>query len=188
MLLGMALFRWGFFSNRFTTGQYAALTVGGLAGALTLAWLSMSSFEQGTVDFTKLISSGMLPLADLLQSAERLFGAVGLASLVILLCRRGTGGRLANALGAVGKLALTNFLLQSLLCSLLFYGYGMSYFGSIRLPYLYVLIAEIWLLQLVCSMLWLRRFSIGPAEWLWKSLTDNRKQAIRVATPTPVLS
>jgi uncharacterized protein len=74
------------------------------------------------------------------------------------------------------------------LCSLFFYGYGMSYMGSVRVPYLYLIVAEICLLQLVFSVIWLRNFRMGPAEWLWKSLTYNRKQPIRLTHSVPALA
>jgi uncharacterized protein len=180
MLLGMALFRWGFFSNRLSTGQYAVIAAGGLLLSQTLAWLSLSSYEAAIVDFSKLISSGTLPLADWLTPLERAFASVGWAGLVMALYRLGQAGLLSRSLGAVGQMPLTNFLLQAALCTFFFYGYGMSYFGSIRLPYLYVVVAEVWLLQLVISVLWLRHFRIGPAEWLWKTLTYNRKQPLRL--------
>ncbi|WP_375446797.1 DUF418 domain-containing protein [uncultured Fibrella sp.] len=188
MLLGMALFRWGFFTNRFSTGQYAAIALGGLVVSQAVAWLSLPTYEAAIVDYPKLISSGTLPLADLVQPIERAFAAVGWASLVIGLYQAGRAGLLSRALGAVGQMPLTNFLLQAALCTFFFYGYGMSYFGSIRLQYLYLVVAEIWLFQLIFSTVWLRRFQLGPAEWLWKSLTYNRRQPIRLATSTPVLS
>lgn len=188
MLLGMALFRWGFFTSRFSTGQYAAIAVGGLVVSQVVAWLSFPTYEAAIVDYPKLISSGTLPLADLVQPVERAFAAVGWAALVMVLYRAGRAGLLSRALGAVGQMPLTNFLLQAALCTFFFYGYGMSYFGSIRLHYLYVIVAEIWLLQLVFSTVWLRRFQMGPAEWLWKSLTYNRRQPIRLPDSTPVLA
>lgn len=187
MLLGMALFRWGFFTNRLTTGQYVALAVGGLLAGQTLAWLSLPTYEAGMVDYPKLISSGTFPLADVLQPAERGFSAVGWAALIVVLYRLGREGLVRRALSAVGRLALTNFILQAALCTFFFYGYGMSYFGSVRLPYLYLIVFELSLVQLLFSVLWLRRFRIGPVEWLWKTLTYNQKQPIHLTESTPVL-
>ncbi|XWW44556.1 DUF418 domain-containing protein [Fibrella sp. USSR17] len=188
MLLGMALFRWGFFTNRLTTGQYLAVAVGGLLVSQVLAWVSIPSYESAIVDYAKFISSGTLPLYELLPPLERAFAAVGWAGAIMCLYQVGTNGLFSRALGAVGQLALTNFLMQSLLLSFFFYGYGMSYFGSIRLQYLYVVVAEIWLFQLVFSVVWLRNFSSGPAEWLWKSLTYNRKEPIRLPNTSAVPS
>ncbi|MBO0948996.1 DUF418 domain-containing protein [Fibrella forsythiae] len=188
MLLGMALFRWGVFSNRLSTGQYAMMAIAGLAVSQTVAWLSLPSYEAAMVDYSKLISSGTLPLSDLLTPVERAAAAIGLVGLLMAICQTGRAGMLSRALGAVGQMPLTNFLLQAALLTFFFYGYGMSYFGSLRLHYLYVLVAEIWLLQLVASTLWVRRFETGPAEWLWQSLTLAQKQPLRPVSPTPVLS
>ncbi len=188
MLLGMALFRWRFFTNRLTTGQYALVALGGLLVGQTLAWLSMPSYEAAIINYTKFISSGTLPLADLLQPIERLVSAVGWAALVILLYRANVATLLLRGVSAVGQLALTNFFLQSVLCGLFFYGYGMSYMGSVRVPYLYLLVAELWLLQLVFSVIWLRYFRLGPVEWLWKSLTYNHRQPIRLTDSVPAIA
>ncbi|GAB3639584.1 DUF418 domain-containing protein [Spirosoma arcticum] len=193
VLLGMALFRWGFFTNQLKIGQYAAVAAIGLAVGQTLAWLSWPSYELKLVDFTKLISTNTLPLSDLLQPVERAFSAVGLAGVVMLLHRASRGawfGRVGprQVVGAVGQLALTNYLVQTVLCAVFFYGYGFGYFGDLRLQTLYIVVAEIWLLQVVFSMIWLRYFRIGPAEWLWQSLTYGRRLSIRHPEPTPVLS
>ena len=185
VLLGMALFRWGFFSAQLKIGQYAAVALVGLAVGQAMAWLSWPSYELKLVDFTKLISTGALPLSDLLQPVERAFSAVGLSALVMLLYRANPGGWFGQVIGAVGQLALTNYLVQTVLCTFFFYGYGFGYFGDLRLHHLYIVVAEIWLLQLVFSSVWLRYFRIGPAEWVWQSLTYGRKLPFRQSEPIP---
>ncbi len=192
MLLGMALFRWGFFTNRLTTRHYAALAIGGAALGLLLAWLSWPSYTLKTVNFATLISSGTLPLCDILLPAERAFLAIGGASLVVWLYRSGVGAGLWRAVASVGQLALSNYLIQTILCTTFFYGYGMGHFGNLSLAQLYMVVAEIWLIQLVSSAIWLRFFRTGPAEWLWRSLVHGRRLPIRRTEPmpsdTPVLS
>lgn len=188
VLLGMGLFRLRFFAGNFPTSRLLIITVVGLAVGQTLAWLSWPSYELTLVDFTKLISTGTLPLSDWLQPVERAFSAVGLAGFVLLLCRASRGVALRSVIGAVGQLALTNYLVQSVLCSVFFYGYGFGYFGDLRLQTLYIVVAEIWLMQLVFSTVWLRYFRIGPAEWVWKSLMYGRRLPLRLPTLPPVLS
>jgi uncharacterized protein len=183
MLLGMALFRWGFFSNLLSTRLYAAIAVGGLVIGQSLAWLSLPSYELQIVDITKYVRSG-LPLYELGMPFQRAFTAIGWAGLVLLLYRLGTMSWLWRALGAVGQMGLTNYVLQSLMGTLLFYGYGMSHFGSLKLYQLYFIVAEIWLIQLVFSVVWLRFFHFGPAEWLWRSLTHGKQQPMRLSEPT----
>lgn len=183
MLLGMALLRWGFFSNRLTISQYAGIAVGGLVIGQTLAWLSLPSYELRMADYSKFFSSGMWPWTDLLQPFERAFSVLGWAGLVLLLYRTGIGSWLWRAVEAVGQLALTNYFMQTVFCTLFFYGYGMGYFGSLTVYQLYIVVVEIWLIQLIFSVVWLRSFQLGPVEWLWRSLIHGRQQPFRRTEP-----
>ena len=184
MLLGMALFKWGFFSNRLTTRQYALLAIGGLLIGQTMGGGSQPGYELKIVDFANYISTTTVPLAEVLMPFERAFSAIGWASLVLLFYRSGIGTWLWKAVGAVGQMAFTNYLMQSVLCTLFFYGYGLGYFGDLKLYQLYMVVAEIWLMQLVFSVVWLRTFRFGPFEWLWRSLTYGGRQPMRLTQPT----
>ncbi|MCY7359265.1 MAG: DUF418 domain-containing protein [Rudanella sp.] len=184
MLLGMALFKWGFFSNRLTTNEYAMLAVGGLLVGQLIAWLSLPASELKITDFTKYISTNVLPLAEVSMPFERAFSAVGWASLVLVLYRLEIGAWLWRAVGAVGQIAFTNYLMQSVLCTLFFYGYGFGYFGDLKFYQLYFVVAEIWLIQLVFSVFWLHYFRFGPLEWLWRSLTYGERQPMSLSSPT----
>ncbi len=143
MLLGMALFKWGFFSNQLTTSQYALLAVGGLLVGQLIAWFSLPAAELKITDITKYVSTNVLPLADVSMPFERAFSAIGWASLVLVLYRLGIGAGLWRAVGAVGQMAFTNYLMQSVLCTLFFYGYGFGYFGDLKFYQLYFIVAEI---------------------------------------------
>jgi len=184
MLLGMALFKWGFFSNQLTTGQYGLLAVGGLLIGQLLAWFTLPAHELKITDFAKFISTSIVPLDEVVMPFERAFSAIGWASLVLLLYRSGIGGWLWKGLGAVGQMAFTNYLMQSVFCTLFFYGYGFGYFGDLKLYQLYFVVAEIWLLQLVFSVFWLQNFRFGPLEWLWRSLTYGERQPMSISSPT----
>lgn len=191
MLLGMALFKWGFFSNQPTTGQYTLLAIGGLLIGQTIAWLSLPSHELAITDYSKFISTSIVPLSDLLMPFERAFSGIGWASLVLLLYRSGVAQWLWKSLAAVGQMAFTNYLMQSVLCTLFFYGYGLGYYGDLKFYQLYFVVAEVWLIQLVFSTVWLHFFRFGPLEWLWRSLTYGEQQPMRLTqstpAPTPIL-
>ena len=184
MLLGMALFKWGFFSNQLTTSQYVMLAIGGLLIGQTVAWFSLPAYELEITDFTTYISTNVLPLAELSTPFERAFSAIGWASLVLVLYRLGIGAWLWRAVGATGQMAFTNYLMQSVFCTLFFYGYGFGYFGDLKLFQLYFVVAEIWLIQLVFSVVWLQYFRFGPLEWLWRSLTYGERQPMSISSPT----
>ncbi len=86
-------------------------------------------------------------------------------------------------LASVGRMALTNYLLQSLICSTIFYGYGLGLFGQVDTATGLVLTVLIFALQIPLSNWWLSRFRFGPAEWLWRTLTYLRIQPMRKEQP-----
>lgn len=89
--------------------------------------------------------------------------------------------RLLHPLAAPGRMALTNYLLQSVCCSTLCYGYGLGWYNHLRPVAALALCAGIFVMQVVGSFQWLRRFRYGPAEWLWRSLTYGRLLPLRVS-------
>jgi uncharacterized protein len=74
-------------------------------------------------------------------------------------------------LEAVGQMALTNYIMQSVICTLVFFGYGLNYYAELEFYQIYFVVLAIWALQLIVSPLWLRYFLYGPLEWVWRSLT-----------------
>ena len=74
-------------------------------------------------------------------------------------------------LAAVGRTALSNYLLQSLVCTTIFYSYGLGLFCRVRPSLALLLSVGIYLIQVQLSLWWLRRYRCGPMEWLWRSLT-----------------
>jgi uncharacterized protein len=106
--------------------------------------------------------------------------ALGYGAGIVLLLQRAFWGRLLWPLQAVGKLALSNYLLQTLICTTIFYGYGVGLYGAFGPSSIALLAAAIYALQVSLSMLWVRRFRFGPAEWLWRSITYGQVQPMRV--------
>jgi uncharacterized protein len=78
-------------------------------------------------------------------------------------------------------MALSNYLLQSLICTFIFYGYGLGLFGQVGAAAGLLLTVVIYALQVPLSVWWLRRFRFGPAEWLWRTMTYGRRQPFRLA-------
>ena len=105
--------------------------------------------------------------------------ALGYCAGIVLLWQRPAWKRLLRPLAALGRLALTNYLLQSIIATSLFYGYGLGLARRVS-PSLALLIAiAILALQLLVSSWWLSRYRLGPAEWLWRTLTYGHPQALR---------
>jgi len=85
----------------------------------------------------------------------------------------------------VGRTALTNYLGQSLLCTLIFYGHGLGLFGQVERYQQLLIVLGVWTMEILVSVLWLRQFRYGPMEWLWRSLTYLRLQPLRIGVNLP---
>ena len=166
MLLGMSLYKYGVLQGDRSSAFYIKLmTFGFLVG------VSFNSYE-----IYRAIASNF----DILETFAQLqwsyhFGRLGLSLgyIGLLLCcinselMSGMKARLA----AVGRMALTNYLLQSVICGLIFTGAGFAMVGELERFELYPMVIAIWIFQLWISPLWLRYYRFGPAEWLWRALT-----------------
>jgi uncharacterized protein len=175
MIIGMVLCRAGLFTGQAPAGWLTALVVGGFAVGLPLsAWQTQSllatQFHPVQVEITKLG-----------YDARRLAMALGYLGLVLLLCRAGAGQGARRRLAAVGRMALTNYLAQSILCGLVFYGFGLGLYGRLTGYELYGVVLAVWSVQIAWSPWWLGRFGIGPFEWAWRSLSYRSVQPWRRA-------
>ena len=173
MLLGMALFETGVLTGDRSTPFYRRLAVaGGLAG-LTLTLVGVWYIE----------AADWAAEAALLWRQFNYWGSFGTAAaylaVVMLYAGRRPDGPVTRALAAVGRTALSNYLLQTLLATTVFYGHGLGLFGSVsRVEALWVVLA-VWTVQVPLSVLWLRYFRFGPAEWGWRALTYRRLPPLR---------
>lgn len=100
-------------------------------------------------------------------------------SVFVLLAANNKMEWLRKLLAPVGRMALTNYLLHSVICTALFLPYGFGLFGKIDLWQGVLLTIVIFLLQIPLSIFWLKRFYFGPFEWLWRSLTYRKLQPFR---------
>ncbi len=173
MLLGMALFKWGVLTNDRSTRFYGWLIVGGaisgLAMILTGVWyIEANEWAAEAALFWRQFNYwGSIPLA----------GAY--IGIVMLYSRWHPSGILTHGLAAVGRTAFSNYILQSVLATSIFYGHGLGLFGHVTRVELLGIVVAIWAVQLVLSVVWLRYFRYGPLEWLWRVLTYETRQPLR---------
>ena len=88
-------------------------------------------------------------------------------------------------LEALGRMAFTGYLLQSVLAGLAFGGFGLALWGEVNLVQLWLIAAAIWAAEIGLAMLWLSRLPMGPLEWLWRTLTYGRPPEIATAEQAP---
>ena len=174
MLLGMALYRWGVLTNERSADLYKRLVALGAVGlAITVAGVVYIEANDWSADaalyWRQFIYIGSFPLAG------------GYLGLVMLYARRRPDGPLTRGLAAVGRTAFTNYLLQTLIATTVFYGHGLGLFGSVSRVELLGFVVAVWAVQVVLSVLWLRRYRFGPVEWVWRTLTYGEKQPMRAA-------
>ncbi|HEY5656295.1 MAG TPA: DUF418 domain-containing protein [Myxococcota bacterium] len=174
MLIGMGLMKRGVLSARASPRVYAAMAAAGFALCCPITWVVCS----------RAVARGFELSQDLLRDSvydlTRMAGAFGYIGLVMLVCRTGVLRRLRARLAAAGQMALSNYLLQTLICSTLFYGYGFGRFGMLERYQILLVASAIWIFQLWLSPLWLRHLRFGPMEWVWRSLTYWQRQPMRV--------
>ncbi len=166
MLVGMALYKWGVLSAARSGRFYRRMIIIGMAAGLTAIGAGLWWNFSGDWTWERSFFTG---------SQFNYWGSTGVAlgylGLVMLAVQKGALSNLQRRLAAVGRLAFTNYILQTVLCTMLFYGHGLGLFGSVeRYQQLFVVLA-VWLIQLWLSPVWLRRFAYGPLEWAWRALT-----------------
>ena len=173
MLLGMGLYKAGFLDGRRTERTYALVAALCLPLGLLLAWYGTVALER--------IGFGMpqRTVADLWNYTGAILASVGYAAVLVLVVKRGVFGAVRRALAAVGQMALTNYLMQSVITSVLFLGWGFGFAGRLDYAGQLVVVASMWAFQLAFSRWWIAHYRFGPAEWLWRSLTYWKRQPIR---------
>ncbi len=174
MLVGMALYKMGVFNATCSRRFYGGLIAGALLiGIPVEAYGVMLDFRTGWAATWSFFHGEQF---NYWPSVAVSLGYVG---LVMLVCQSAALRLLTRPFAAVGQMALSNYLLHSVICTMIFYGHGLGYYGSVdRLGQLGVVIG-VWFVQLVVSPLWLRHFRFGPAEWVWRSLTYGVRPPLR---------
>ena len=174
MLLGMGLMKLGVFSATRSRRSYCWMAGLGYGIGLPLMVYDAIALIDHRFSLEYQLHGGIF-----INAFGSLIVALGHVGLLMLIIQSGALGWLTRRLAAVGRMALSNYLTHSIVCTTLFYGYGFGLFGTINRTGLAAIVLAIWIVQLVVSPIWLKWFRFGPAEWLWRSLTYWRLQPMR---------
>lgn len=168
MLIGMALMRWGIFDASWTTRRYALLAIACLLPGASLIATQMILIH--TINPSDLVRGYVLSLFNLIAAP---LVALGYASLVMIACKS-IAWRWLDPLRCVGRMAFTCYLLQTVICTTIFYGHGFGLFGTLGRAEQLIVVAGVWAFLLVFAPVWLRFFPMGPMEWLWRRLAGRQ--------------
>ena len=171
MLIGMSLYKWGFFISKKSNTFYKKLSLTLLPIGLTLIIIGV--IKNFNADWNWKYS---MFLGSQFNYWGSLFLSIGYMSIFMIIINSNILYFLKNRLAAVGRMALTNYISQSLICVTLFFGIGFGLFGQIDRWMQVIIVLLIWILQLIWSKPWLEKFRFGPLEWLWRSFTYGKKQ------------
>lgn len=172
MLIGMALLKLNILTASRSYGFYVAMVIIGYTVGITTNVLEVQAIVASHFDLI------VMQRTHLTYDLGRLAVTAGHVGVVMLICKAGCCGRLTKTLAAVGRMALTNYIMQTLICVTVFSGFGFGLHGRLERYQLYYVVAAIWVAQLVISPIWLRFFQFGPLEWVWRSLTYWRIQPV----------
>ena len=172
MLIGMALYKGGVLGAARDDRFYRRLVVIGLLTGMPLValgiWWNFAggwAWQRSMLFGTLFNAWGCIPIA------------LAYVGVVMLAVRRSFLPSLQARLAAVGRMAFTNYLLQTVLCTTIFYGHGLGLFASVERYQQLLIVFAVWAFQLWLSPVWLRRYAHGPLERLWRTLTYGRRPA-----------
>ncbi|MGS1079995.1 DUF418 domain-containing protein [Pseudoxanthomonas beigongshangi] len=160
------------FPRLFAFLRWGALSLG-------LALMLLSFWMEPTADFNNI--SLHASLAFVASSVGSVLMAFGYLGWIVKGVRSTAAAPLLHWLAPAGRMALTNYLTQSIVCTLIFNGYGLGYLDQLPRAWQVPFVFTVFLLQVMFSRWWLARFRFGPAEWVWRSLTYLRPQPMRAS-------
>jgi uncharacterized protein len=182
MLIGMGLMKLGVFSAERSRSFYIKMMAWGYGIGLPLEAIGAWQAVRADFGFDFYWNGGFF-----FNFFSSLIIALGHVGMIMLIYQSGAIPWLTQRLAAVGRMALSNYLTHSIVCTLIFYGYGLGYFATMDRISMMMVVLSIWIAQLVLSPIWLEHFRYGPAEWLWRSLTYWKWQPMRRET-TPAVA
>ena len=170
MLLGMAFFKLGVFSAARSTRSYMTFIVFAVIVGLPLIAFGILR------NFVANWEASRFFLGSLYNYVGSLLVSLGYVSMIMLVCKRAALERFTAPLAAVGRMALSNYLMQTIICTTIFYGHGFGLFGEVSRVGQIATVFAVWAFQIPFSVFWLKRFRFGPFEWLWRTLAYMKPQ------------
>lgn len=175
MFIGMAFFKSGILTGNAPAKVYWWLFIAGLGSGLIISYfrlMPLLHYNYNRFDIVKNIPLQYYEISRTLRS-------LGIFGLIMLMYKSGWFKWLFALTRPVGQMAFTNYLMQSFICGLFFYGIGFGMYGKLQRYEIYYVVAVVWIIEIIWSHIWLRYFRFGPMEWAWRSLTYWKMQPFK---------
>jgi uncharacterized membrane protein YeiB len=167
MLIGVALFKWGILQGTRSRRFYLAMTIGAYAVGLPLRWIITHDLSEGLASFDA-------------SEIARIAITIGHVGLVNLFLQSKVGEFILRPFKAAGRTAFSLYLMQTIIgMFILFPPWGFGFWGEFGSTGLVVIASVVIIVQIIFANLWLRTFTFGPFEWVWRSLIVWQMQPFR---------
>ncbi len=173
MLIGIALYKLKILTGVKSFSFYGLMAVIGYGIGLSVNYyevtmilednFSLLSFSKSQITY----DLGRVPLA------------MGHIAMIMIFCKISLFNWLKTSLAAVGRMALTNYIMHSIFSLIIFTGVGFGLFGKLQRYELLYVVVSIWIFQLILSPIWLRYYQFGPMEWLWRNLSYMKRHPLK---------
>ena len=173
MLLGIALYKLNVLSSKKSYRFYGVMALIGYGIGLSVNYYEVTTIINSNFSFLSFSRT------NLTYDLGRVPTAMGHIAAIMLLCKVPVLVWLKSRLAAVGKMALTNYIMHSVVAMFFFTGAGLGMFGKLQRHELLYVVFTIWIVQLILSPIWLKYFQFGPIEWLWRNLSYQKMHPFR---------
>ncbi|WP_309613322.1 DUF418 domain-containing protein [Flavobacterium sp.] len=169
MLLGIAFFKLKILTAEKSYRFYLTMVLIGYGIGLSVNYYEIKTIMDSNFSFLGFSKSYMT------YDLGRVTVSLGHIGMIMILCKSPILMWLKFRLAAVGKMALTNYIMHSIICMIVFTGVGFGLFGKLQRHELLYVVFSVWIFQLILSPIWLKYFYFGPLEWGWRYLSYLKK-------------
>ncbi len=169
MLLGIAFFKLKILTAEKSYRFYLLMVLVGYGVGLSVNYYEIKTILDSNFSFLGFSKSYLT------YDLGRVTVSIGHIGMIMILCKSPILLWLKTRLAAVGKMALTNYIMHSIICMIVFTGVGFGLFGKLQRHELLYVVFSIWIFQLIISPIWLKYFYFGPLEWVWRYLSYLKK-------------
>lgn len=174
MLIGMAYFAWGIVTAKRSNAFYIRMALVGFSVGIPMTLIGLYQYTAHDWDWSYALFNGRIP-----NHIATPFVASGYIALVMLWSRSESFAKLRERLAAVGRMALTNYIGQSIISTFVFYGFGLGLYGHVDRVQQLIVVLLVWVFQIMVSSWWLSHYQYGPLEWVWRCLSHLRIQPLQ---------